>query len=400
MKFTDLFRNKNNDENINVRAVEDINEQDCGGFALTYYKNYKNYSSTTLSSVFAAVELISNSIAQLPIHIRDNNGDIIPDHYLMNVFNGNIQSKFIMIKQLVHDMLIHGNGIAYIKRDNTGDPIGLIYCPNGSYSINYNDTTGDLFYLIGKISNKKIKPTDVIHILKNSNDGINGKGLKFFAQRTIENANNAEDVANGYFESGCSQTGILKSQKHLTKKQRSEIQEAWHTAHNGSSSNNIPVLPVDLDYIPLSSNASEAQLLESRLYSVQEIARYFNINPVLLGDLSHSSYSTIEAAQAEYLIHTLTPYIELIQDELNRKLCYGKDFHIDLDEDHILIADKNATSNYLQKLTAAGIISINEARHYLGLQPIENGDSHIIPYTNIQQNTVENNGKNQNFADK
>lgn len=361
---------------------------DATGFALTFDQYREIGSPMTLSAVYAAIELITNSIAQCPIHIRDNGGNILKDHPLNFVFTNNLMSKYMIIKSLLKDMYLFGNGLAYIER-KSDLPTHLIYIPHNQYTIMYNEVSRELYYQIPSISNKKINPQDVIHIYKNSNDGIQGKGLKVYACNSISLAKSTEAAAKGYFDSGCAVNGILKSSKHLSRKQQQDIQTAWNTAKSSSTTNNIAVMPVDLDYIVLSNNANDSQLLETRLYNIQEIARFFNINPVLLGDLSHSSYSTIEAAQMEFVVHTLAPLIELIQDEFNRKLCTNQDVIIDIDEDHILKADKSATASYLQTLTSAGILSINEARHQLGYEPIEGGDKHIIPYTNLDQNSIE-----------
>ena len=67
-----------------------------------------------------------------------------------------------------------------------------------------------------------------------------------------------------------------------------------------------------------------------------------------------------------------------------------------MDESHIMFADKTSTANYYSTLTKNGILSINEARHSLGFAPIENGDSHVIPYTDLSQNTIENQSDNEN----
>lgn len=361
---------------------------DATGFALTFDQYREIGSPMTLSAVYAAIELITNSIAQCPIHIRDNGGNILKSHPLNFAFTNNLLSKYMLIKSLLKDMYLFGNGLAYIER-KSNMPVHLVYIPHNQYTIMYNEVSRELYYQIPSISNKNIKPQDVIHIYKNSNDGIQGKGLKVYACNSISLAKSTEAAAKGYFDSGCAVNGILKSSKHLSRKQQQDIQTAWNTAKASSTTNNIAVMPVDLDYIVLSNNANDSQLLETRLYNIQEIARFFNINPVLLGDLSHSSYSTIEAAQMEFVVHTLAPLIELIQDELNRKLCPNQDVIIDIDEDHILKADKSATASYLQTLTSAGILSINEARHQLGYEPIEGGDKHMIPYTNLDQNSIE-----------
>jgi HK97 family phage portal protein len=397
--------NRNNIEKRSS-ATSDLGSSDSSdatGFALSFEQYREIGSPMTLSAVYAAIELITNSIAQCPIHIRDFSGNILRDHPLSSLFSHNLLSKYMMIKSLLKDMYLFGNGIAYIER-KSNMPVHLIYIPHNQYTIMYNEVSRELYYQIPTVSTKKIKPQDVIHIYKNSNDGIQGKGLKTYACNSINLAKSTEATAKGYFDSGCAVNGILKSSKHLSRKQQQDIQTAWHTAKASSTTNNIAVMPVDLDYIVLSNNANDSQLLETRLYNIQEIARFFNINPVLLGDLSHSSYSTIEAAQMEFVVHTLAPLIELIQDEFNRKLCTDLEVTIDIDEDHILKADKSATASYLQTLTSSGILSINEARHQLGYEPIEGGDKHIIPYTNLDQNSVEdhatstvsNKGKNIN----
>jgi HK97 family phage portal protein len=131
-------------------------------------------------------------------------------------------------------------------------------------------------------------------------------------------------------------------------------------------------------------------MLETRLFNVSEIARFFNINPVLLGDLSKSSYSTIEAANIEFVTHTLMPYIAMIECEFNRKLIAPNEegFSLDLDETYLIRGDKNSTATYYKTLVEAGIITRNEARRGLGLNELDGLDNIVIPYTNIADNTV------------
>ena len=379
---------------IEKRASDAVNnlqptEDNGTGFSLGYYVE-RIAVSTTLSAVYAAVELISNAIAQLPIHIKDKQSGEIVSHPTEKIFYNGIQTKFILMKSLVNDMLINGSGIAYINRDGKGNPTSLTYCAKGEWTRTYDPFNGKILYQIPKCSTNTIEAKDVIDLYKNSTNGVEGKGLLFYALRSLSIYNSAEQAAKNYYDSGCKIDGILKSSRRLSQKQQAAIQSAWTTAHNGYSNASIPVLDIDLDYVPISGNANESQLLDTRKFSIQEVARYFNLNPMLLGDLSHTAYNSLEQAQLEFITHTLLPYIELIQDEFNRKLFgYDSPFEIDLDEMHAMIADKSATANYLKTLTGSGILSINEARHTLGMQPIENGDDHIIPFTDIAQNTIE-----------
>ena len=104
-----------------------------------------------------------------------------------------------------------------------------------------------------------------------------------------------------------------------------------------------------MEFQSLSQDADKAQMIETRQYNITEIARYFNISPVLLADLSHSSYSTLEAVQLDFLTHTLQPYISMIESEFNRKLLSLSEtnLYIDLDETYLLKSDKQSTASYL-----------------------------------------------------
>jgi len=381
-----------------------------GNVGLTNLLNKNNLSGIpdlSLSSVFAAVEIISNSIAELPINVKtrqDNKSDIVYDHNLYNVFNNNVQTKYMLMKMLIVDMLLYGNGLAYIERDNNGKPVSIIYCEHGTYNIYYDRLTRDLYYTIQGINNGRIEPINVIHFVKNSKDGVNGIGILNYAKNTIELSKFTEKTSRDYFSGNCHLNGVLSTESKInTQQQREQIRDAWIQA-NGNNGTGIAVLEYGMKYQPVSSNAKEAQMLESRLFNLQEVARFFSINPVLLGDLSHSSYSTIEASLLEFVLHTLMPYIKLVEDELTRKLILPseKALYIDLDDNFILKSDKQSQANYLTTLKNAGIITINEARQQLGLNPMENCDVLMVNYTNIDNNIInkDRDNKDKNKKDK
>lgn len=352
----------------------------------------KKIDPMSIPAVFAAVELISNSVAEIPIQVKtEKEGDetIVEDHPLYDMINSGLQTKFMLMKMLVVDMLIDGNAFAYIDRDAYGKPVQLIYCPRKSVTIDWNKRTRKLYYKCPDIKTGKIEPIDMIHLIKNSDDGINGKGVLYYAKWTLDLAQSTEEAAHGYFDNKCHVAGILSTDSpRLTQDQRNKIRDSWREAH-GRSGSGMAVLEAGMRYQAVSSNSKDAQMLETRLFNLQDIARFFNISPVLLGDLSHSSYSTIEASLLEFVTHTLYPYITLIENEFTRKLLLPseRDLYIDLDDSYLIKSDKTSQANYLSTLTK-GIMSINEARHQLGLNSVDGADDLIIPYTNIDSNTI------------
>lgn len=380
-------------------------EQDSSGLGLSNLIRKKEIPSISLSAVFAAIELISNSVAELPINVKTKEDDktgIVKVHPIYDALNNSLMTKFMLVKMLIADMLLYGDGIAYIDREMDGTVKSIIYCPHGSYNIRYNDRTRELYYLIQSVRRGKIEPVDVIHLVKNSKNGVEGVGILNYAFSTLDLAKATEKAAQDYFSSGCHLAGILStSATRLTKEQRESIRDAWNQAH-GAAGTGIAILENGMQYAPVAGNSKESQLLETRLFNLQDIARFFNINPVLLGDLSHSSYSTIEASLLEFVTHTLFPYITLVENELTRKLIKPseKTLYIDLDENYIIRSDKQSQANYLVSLKNAGIITINECRQQLGLNPMDGGDDLMVNFTNIQDNIIGGNKNTEETQDE
>ena len=380
---------------LETRACECAEQQNkfsLGEILLSYgIGNIDDFTSTQLSGVFSALENISNAIAQLPIYITDGSNNEI-EHYVKKLFYTNQISKFNLFKQIVWDIYLKGNAFLYIRRDNKGVPTELVYLKPQQVTINYNENNHVLYYLANSLVKGKIAPQDIIHFYKN---GIfDGKSTISFGTQAIELAKETDSVSKSYFRSGCNVNGIIKMLTSSTDKQRQEIQSAWQN-NIGKGKNGVAVMPQNVDYIKLGSDANSAQMLESRQYNITEIARFFNISPVMLGDLSKASYSTLEMVLTQFVQVTLQPLVSMIQSELTRKLIpITENAYINLDENYLIKFDKNTESNYYTNLVRGGIITVNEAREALGFSKVEGGDKLMIPYTDITQNTISDEAKN------
>lgn len=385
-------RNKPKQETVIERRDGENSEAYSLPVGLEFLSPYLSKGdATAVSAFFGGLTLISQTIASIPIHVRDNNTGEVISHPIDYAFENGLQSKFTIMKQLIWDMYIHGNGLFYIRRATDGTPIELVYCPNGSYTIIYNELKRDLYYLIPSLSKKKVEPINVIHVLMNSTDGVNGKGIPLYAKKLLDIALATDNHAKNYFENGANIDGLLKSNRYMTTQAKLDAKQAWQTVHGNGKSGGIAVLGNDWDYVPIGSNANDSEMLETREFNAQEVCRYLCIDPILLGINSASSYNSIEQAQLSFLSHCIYPLISLIESEFNRKLIKPSEkgkIRIDLDESHIMFSDKASTANYYSTLTKNGIISINEARHMLGLQPKEGCDDLIIPFTDVNANKV------------
>lgn len=352
--------------------------------------------ATALSTFFGGLQLISSTIASIPIHVKEYESGKILSHPLDFALDAGIQSKFTIMKQIIWDLYTYGNGVCYISRSSDGTPVELIYAPHGSYTIVYSEKPRKLYYLFPNITSKRVEPINVIHLVLNSTDGVNGKGIPVYAQKLINIALATDTHAKNYFENGANIDGLLKSTKPLTSAQKLDIKQSWQTVHGAGKSGGIAVVGGDMEYTPIGSNANDAQMIETRKFNAEEVCRYLNIDPILLGVSGASSYNSIEQAQLSFLSHCIYPLISLIENEFNRKLLKPSErskVYIDFDENHIMFADKSATANYYSTLVKNGILTINECRHNLGYNPVDGGDKNIIPFTDLSQNTLQSNNK-------
>lgn len=373
------------------------NNTNCYSEGLLFGSLYNNSTALNLSAVFRATEMISDAVASLPIRVKLRSKKHKQE--VNHVVNEVLRNHFTLFKLLIQSVILKGNGFAYVERDNLGNVKNLRFLESEDVTINYDKKRNTVTYNAAIISPRKIEAVNMVHLKKNSWDGIKGVPILTYAARTIKTSNNTENTAKSFFENGCNLAGILTVAGQLTDKQKTDIRNSWATAYSGGGSG-LAVLQGNMKYDPIQVKASDAQMLESRKYNVQDIARFFGISPVLLGDLTHSSYSTIEAVQLDFLIHTLQPYLEMMEEEFNTKLLKPSEkenCEICFDTAALLKSDKQAQANYYNSLLQSGVLCINEVRSELGLGEIEGGDKHNILY--VDTNKTELNRDNNNAKD-
>ena len=367
--------------------------------ALQFGNIVGNYTAMNISAVYRAVEIISDSIAMLPINIMQNKENVY-GHSLNFVFKAGLSNmtKYNFMKLMVQSILLRGNAFAYVERGDDGHVIGLRYLDD--VQIHHIKKNNTIYYTSATIGSKKIEACNMIHLFKNTYDGIQGVSVLSYARRSINLANNTENSASHFFDNGCNLSGVLTVAGQLSAQQKQDIRSSWNQAYSAGGQG-LAIIQGNMQYQPIQLSAADSQMLESRQFNVSDIARFFGISPVLLGDLSHSSYSTIEATQNQFLLHTLQPYIILIEEEFNRKLVLpSEDIQVNLDETYLLRTDKSAQASYFSTLLNSGVLSINEVRTKLGYNEIEGGDKHLIAYTKVSDNTIENNEDKNNLTDE
>lgn len=368
---------------------EKTEERGLCSLALNYSNGQARTEPMALSAVYRCVEVISDSVAQLPLEPFGIDPDgyskrLInhPSYYLLSKEPNKLMSRYTFIKNLVTSMLLRGNGYAYIKRDGLGNPKSLVYLPAGYVTVIEHGLIDEapISYMVAGIG--EVAQEDMIHILNYSVDGIHGISTLAYAANSLGLASASEAHARGFFTGGANVGGILTVQGPLNQKQADDIKGKWNTSFGPvGTPNGVAVLPGNMEFKPITVNPSDAQLLETRQYSVIDICRFFGVSPVKCFDLTKSSYSTVEATQLAFLTDTLSPILEKIELELERKLFRADEkFRIDVkfDISALLRTDISSRSTYAREMFNVGALSVNEIRKELNLEPIKGGDDHFI----------------------
>ena len=402
MKFLDLlFGVESRNDNNNGTEERSVGYGGIGALTFGGYNGYTQDKAMLLSTVYRCVELISNSVAMLPFepYRVDSKGykkKYIkhPSYHVLNCEPNQRMTRYTFVKLLVTSMLLRGNGYAYIVRGENGDVKELIYLPSEYVTIRPPK------YIYQPITYKvdgfdfEIPAKDMIHLLNYSYDGVNGVSTLSFARETLKLASNSEEHASNFFSGGCNVGGILSVNSVLSSKQKADMKDSWNKAFNanGGTSNGLAILEGNMQYQPITVNARDAQLLETREYNVIDICRFFNVNPIKAFDLSHSNYSSSEAANLSFLSETLQPILEKIELEFRRKLFIEhSNIIVKFDISELLKTDKQSQAEYYQKMILNGIMSVNECRKELNLIPVDGGDVNIAPANMLSLKNMVNN---------
>lgn len=368
------------------QVVQEERQISLGGLGFNALSSYVGDSqSMKLSAVYAATNIISNAIAIMPIDVikMEGNKRIKVNHSLNQLLNLKADKRynhFQLFKFIIESIILRGEAYCYIQRDEQLNVVGLQYI-DSQYVQPMPQPDGSIKYIVTGMA-KAVDDINMLHFYMHCDEMYRGISLIKYASQALAGAAEAEKTANNFFKSGGNLSGIIKAAATLNNEQKQQIREAWASAFDTNNNKvNVAVLPNGLDYQPISVNPEDAQLLESRMWSVYEIARFFCIPPSKLGVRENVSYNSLEQDQLIFVQQTVMPYTELIENEMNLKLFkpsqVGK-LSVEFDYVQLLKGDKKAEAEYYRTLITNGLMSQNEVRERLGLEPVENGDKYFM----------------------
>lgn len=346
-----------------------------------------------LSTVYRCVDVISDSVAQLPLetYLLDSEGfksqfKSHPAYSVLNEEPNSDMTRFVFFKTIVSSVLLTGNGYAYISRNSRNEVEELVFLPTSQVGIEWVlDSYGirrKRYRVVG--FKDLVEPRDMIHILNFSYDGIVGVSTLTHARQTLGIATDSEAHAAGFFKGGASAAGVLTVDgTRMSKDQKQQNYDEWSARTNPvtGNPNGIVILEGNMKYQPITISPKDSQLLESRQFNVVDICRFFSVSPVKAFDLSKSSYSTVEATQLAFLTDTVAPMLTKIEMEVKRKVFLPSEkakISCEFNTSLFLRADKQAQSNYLRNMFQIGAVTPNEIRKENNLSRLKDGDNTFV----------------------
>ncbi|MDE9447941.1 phage portal protein [Xenorhabdus bovienii] len=344
-----------------------------------------------LSTVWACVRLISETVSTLPLKIyqsQDDGRELAKNHPVYPILcnRPNLEmtpSRFMLM--VVASLCLRGN--AFIEKKFIGNKLVALIpllpqnmnvrrLRNGDIEYTYADSTGE-----NQGERRIIPAKNMMHIRGFGIDGLSGLIPIKTGRDVIGAALSTDESAAKVFENGLQSSGFISANADLTGEQIDGIRQHVKTFTGSKNAGKMMVLPGDLKYHNITMNPEAAQLLQSRAYSVEEICRWFRVPPVMVGHSTKQSSwaSSLEGMNMQFLTNTLRPLLVNIEQEISRCLLDSdSDYYAEFNVEGLLRADSAGRASYYATALQNAWMSRNEVRRKENLPPIAGGDIYTV----------------------
>jgi HK97 family phage portal protein len=168
-------------------------------------------------------------------------------------------------------------------------------------------------------------------------------------------------------------SGALEMEGKLTNEQRDNLAKQFREAFAGpSKAARALVLDQSMKWKQVSISPEDAEFLASRRFTVEELARLFNVPPPMCGDLSHGTFSNVETLVRWFATNTLTPWVRKIEAEFTRSVFSAASratHRLELDLSGLLRGDPAQRWQAWKIAVEANILDPDEVREEEGWNP-------------------------------
>jgi HK97 family phage portal protein len=345
-----------------------------------------------VSTVYRCVSIIAEGVASVPLGVYHDDGtrserkrDHAVDRLLSRRPNA-WQSPYEFRRQLTSHILLTGNAFARIIRSQDGRPTDLLPLnpdrveveqrADFSLAYRYRNGNGSAF--------TPMRPEDVLHLRGLSVDGVTGLSVIGQAREAIGVSMVTEEHAARTFRNGARPSGGVAVEGKLSDEAFDRLKADLAERYEGpQNAGRVILLEEGATFVPFTMSSVDAQFIETRRYTREDIAQMFGVPPFLLGDTTKATAwgSGLEQIMLGFNRFTLGPWLTLWEQAINRDVLGEADRAAEarFDDRALLRGDITTRTAFNAAMLQWGVISPNEVRRDEGFAPREGGDVFYPP---------------------
>lgn len=352
-------------------------------------------SALGISTAWACTNLLAGTQASLPLIVYrkvDGQRQVARDHPLFKLLHDSPnydQTALDFWEYCCASLELWGNAYARIERN--GSTITSL-TPIAPDQVSVRRLASGHLEYAWSYDGRPYKETDenVLHIRGFGGSPLGGMSTLQFARNALGLARAVDRAASSTFRNGMRPPGALKFDAWLTPEQREKAKTSLIDDMTGAHNSGKPIiLEGGTDWQTFTINPDDAQMLESRRFSVEEICRFFGVPPHMVGHTEKSSSwgTGLEQQTLAFQKFTLRRRLARIEQALAKQLLGPVDraagVTIEFSLEGLLRGDSAGRASFYSAMTGIGAMTINEVRALENLPPVAGGDVPRMQMQNV-----------------
>lgn len=340
-------------------------------------------SALQLSTAWACVRLIAETIATLPISLYERKdgapsvATMHPVHYVISQQPNADQTPVEFWENVLASLLLQGNSfndpvrsgkdlvsLEFMLPQRMGPPRRLA---DGTIEYSYTDWDGTI---------RTFTDETLMHTRGFGTNPLCGLSPIAKGRNIFGAAMAADEAASKMFANGMKLGGVLSTEQILKPEQRKELKSDMAAQFTGAvNAGKTMVLEAGMKYQQVSMTPEDAQMLQTRAFNVEEICRWFRVPPWMVGHTEKSTSwgSGIEQQMIGFISFTLLPWMKRIEQSINRRLLLPEErryFFAKFNIEGLLRADSATRAAFYAAMTQNAIYTRDECRAKEDLPPM------------------------------
>lgn len=335
-----------------------------------------------LSAVDRCVEVLSDSMAKLPVYVMDRSRREKVEHPLSRVLSeraNEVQTPSVAKKMAEANRNCGGNGYLWIQRSRESLRCEQLIPVPYELVTPWLDTGGRLWYTVMHPftgEQMRVAGMDMVHLMAYTHNGWQGISVLQRASEVIAAGRAAQQYNMNYYQKGGQPAGLLYTDADLSRvpdrvledgtrvSAKDIVRSEWEKQYSGpANAGRVAVADNGLKYQPISISNRDAQFVEQSALSVEDVARFFGV-PLYKLQAGKQSYDSNEQNAIEYVVSTLHPIVSQWEEELSFKLltaserARGLEIRINMMAE--LRGDFTSRANWYKTMRDTGAFSVND----------------------------------------